>query len=111
MKGDLPLPAGAVAEVKVDQMLVGDPGFNGQRLEVCNGLPVETYRDGLLQQPDIGTIPPLHFVKIVVLSHGSAPIFPLFALICLARGDDSDHRFLLSIAVTHYQAKARYYRA
>lgn len=103
MKGEFPLLGSTVAKVKVDQILVGEPGFNRQRLEICDGLPIETYRDGLLQQPDVGIIPSFHFGKVVVFSHGSAPIFPLLNLIRLSRGKDADHRFLLAIAVTHNQ--------
>jgi len=103
MHGKFLLLGGAVAKVKIDQILIREPSFNGQRLEVCNGFPVETNRDGLLQHPDVGILLPPHFGKVVVFSHGSAPIIPLFALIRLSRGKDPDHRFLLSIAVTHDQ--------
>lgn len=103
MHGKFPMMGCAVAKVKVDQILIWEPGFYGQRLEVCDSLPVETHRDGLLQHPDVGISPPLHFGKVIVFSHGSAPIIPLFALIRFSRGNDSDHRFLLSIAVTHDQ--------
>jgi hypothetical protein len=94
MHGEFHLPGGAVVKVKIDQILIGEPGFDGQRLEVGDGLPVETYRDGLLQHPDVGIHPTLHFGKVAVFSHGSAPIIPLFALVCPSRGNDSDHQKL-----------------
>jgi len=61
MHGEFHVPGGAVAKVKIDQILIGEPGFNSQRLEVGDGLPVETYRDGLLQHPDVGILPHREF--------------------------------------------------
>ena len=39
------LMCGAIAQIEIDQVLVGHPGFLGQALEVADGVLVQAYGD------------------------------------------------------------------
>ena len=59
----------AVPQVKIDQGLIGDTGFVGQRFKIFYGIFIQPQCDGLFQILYIRVFFTLHFRKIVMLSH------------------------------------------
>jgi hypothetical protein len=57
----------AIAQVKVDQVLVGHPHLVRQTLEVINRQGVKPDGDGLLEEFDVGIFHPVR--EVVVVSH------------------------------------------
>src|SRR5687768_6565755 len=64
----LPSRCGAVAEVEVDEALVGHALFLGQRLEIADGLQAQPDRDGLLEPARVGVAAALHVREVVFFS-------------------------------------------
>ena len=93
--------AGAIAKIEVDQILIREARFGGQGFEVSDRIAVETYCDGLFQPPHIWILLPLHFRKIIMISHGLFPIIPLFVSVRFASGNDSDYIFPFPITMAH----------
>ena len=87
----LPVVLGAVTKIQIYQILIRNPGFYCQGLEVCDRFPVKAYGDRLLQSSDIRILTPFHFGKIIVSSHRSSPIIPFLEFVRLSCGDDSNH--------------------
>jgi len=72
----------AIAEIKVNEILVWHAELGGQGLEVGHSSLVQAHRDRLFQGLDIRVSLALHISEIVVVSHGvtfRSSILPLLA--------------------------------
>lgn len=59
----------AIAQVEIDQALIGNSGILRQRLEISDGVTIEPNRHSLLQVFDERISAALHLGKIVMRSH------------------------------------------
>jgi hypothetical protein len=50
---------------------------------------------------DVGILLSLHFIEIVMFSHGSTPVFRLFSFVGFAGRDNPDYGFIFPITVTY----------
>jgi hypothetical protein len=60
---------GAIAQIEVDEVLIGHAQFFGQFLKVGDRCLVQPDGNELLQGLDIGILFILHFVEIVMFTH------------------------------------------
>lgn len=60
----------AVAEVKIDQALVGNPGFDGHALEILHHIFGKAHGDRLLELGGVGVPAGFQFGEVVFDFHG-----------------------------------------
>jgi hypothetical protein len=94
----------AIAQIQIDELLIGQSGFYGDSFEVCHAIPIEPERHRLFEQFDVRILSAFHFRKIIMVFHGLTPIILLFASIRLSRRNDANQRFFFSIAMTDDQS-------
>lgn len=71
MKLELALVKDTVAKIEIDEALVRQSNLGGHGLKIRDGLVIQTDGDGFLEHLGVRIFPSLHFVKIVMGSHGT----------------------------------------
>lgn len=60
---------GAISQIEINEILVGNPRFFGQALEILNDIHAETQCNLLFELPGMRVFTPFQFGKIVFFSH------------------------------------------